>query len=157
MNTVDDLAPFVGTWRGRGEGEYPTIEPFGYSEELVVAPVPGRPLLTWTCRTRDVEGNARHAESGFVRAVAEGVELVLAHNFGLVEVAVGSVGDGRLEVDSLSTTGTPTAKDVAAIRRRYVVDGDELRYQIAMAAVGVPLTHHLRATLTRVAPTPTGR
>ncbi len=146
---VDDLFPFVGTWRGQGEGEYPTIEPFGYTEELVVAPVPGRPVLTWASRTRDLEGNPRHAESGFVRPVADGIELVLAHSFGIVEVAVGSIDDGRLAIDSLSLTGTPSAKDVTAVRRRYEVEGDELRYDIAMAAVGVVLSHHLRATLCR--------
>ena len=149
MATVDDLTPFVGTWRGRGQGEYPTIEPFGYTEELVVAPVPGRPVLTWTSRTRDPEGNPRHAESGFLRPTPEGVEMVVAHSFGIVEVAFGTVEGVRLDLDSLSLTGTPSAKDVAAVRRRYAVDGDELGYEIAMAAVGVTLTHHLRATLAR--------
>jgi len=154
MATVDDLSPFVGTWRGRGEGEYPTIESFRYTEELVVAPVPGRPLLTWTSRTRDLEGNPRHAESGFLRAVADGFELVVAHGFGAVEVATGRVDGGqleraRLDLDSLSLTSAPSAKEVTAVRRRYVVEGDELGYDIAMAAVGVALTHHLRATLTR--------
>ncbi len=44
----------------------------------------------------------------------------------------------------------PSAKVIDAIRRRYTLDGDTLTYEIAMAAVGMPLTHHLRATLTRV-------
>jgi len=154
LTTLDDLAAFLGTWRGRGEGEYPTIEPFSYTEELVVAAVPGRPVLTWTSRTRDPEGNPRHAEAGFVRAVDDGVELVLAHGFGVVEVAIGTVDgvtvDGtHLAFDSLSLTGAPSAKEVTAVRRRYTAGGDELRYEIAMAAVGVPLTHHLRATLIR--------
>ncbi|HVF14715.1 MAG TPA: FABP family protein [Acidimicrobiales bacterium] len=151
MATVDDLTAFVGTWRGRGEGEYPTIEPFGYTEELVVAVVPGRPVLTWSSRTRDVEGNPRHAESGFLRPTPEGVEMVIAHSFGIVEIGLAtaaSAGD-RLEVDSSSLTGTPSAKSVTAVRRRYAVDGDELTYEIAMAAVGVALTHHLRARLAR--------
>ena len=151
MATIDDLAAFVGVWRGRGDGEYPTIAPFAYTEELVVAAVPGRPVLSWTSRTRDLDGNPRHAESGFVRVVADGLGLVLAHNFGIVEVAVGAVdGAGAgLAFDSLSLTGTPSAKDVTAVRRRYRLDGDDLGYDIAMAAVGVALTHHLGAELTR--------
>ena len=28
------LLPFVGVWRGRGGGEYPTIEPFEYAQEI---------------------------------------------------------------------------------------------------------------------------
>ncbi len=153
MASLDDLAPLVGTWRGRGEGEYPTIEPFSYTEELVVAHVPGRPILTWTSRTLDVEGNRRHAESGFLRLVVDTVELVVAHSFGIVEVAVGSIGDGdggvALDLDSLTLAGTPTAKEVTSVSRRYEVGGDRLRYEIAMAAVGMGLTHHLRATLDR--------
>ena len=149
MATVDDLTALVGTWRGRGEGEYPTIAPFAYTEELVVAPVPGRPVVSWTSRTRDLEGNPRHAESGFLRPTPDGVEMVIAHSFGIVEVAFGTVDGARLEVDSTCLVGTPSAKEVTAVRRRYAVDGEQLTYQIAMAAVGVALTHHLRATLTR--------
>ncbi len=79
------------------------------------------------------------------------MELVIAHSFGIVEVASGTVAEGgRLAFDSLSLTGTPTAKEVTAVRRRYLVEGDELGYEIAMAAVGLDLTHHLRAALVRV-------
>ena len=80
----------------------------------------------------------------------DGVELVLAHNFGTVEVAVGRLGAGCLDLDTHAMTRSPSAKVIDVIRRRYTLDGDSLGYEIAMAAVGVPLTHHLRATLTRV-------
>lgn len=32
------LAPLLGTWIGQGAGEYPTIHPFGYVEEVVFGP-----------------------------------------------------------------------------------------------------------------------
>ncbi len=149
------LAALAGTFVGGGEGEYPTIADFTYTEELIVAPVPGRPLAHWRSTTRDaVTGEPRHAESGFLRAVTGGVELVVAHGFGIVETSAGALADDHLTLDSIAVVGTVTAKQVDAIVRRYELAGDTLRYTIAMAAVGVPMTHHLRAELHRTSPTP---
>ena len=150
MTSLDDVAAWIGTWRGEGDGSYPTIESFHYTEELVLAQVPGRPVVAWSSRARDTAGQPRHAESGFLRLLDDGVELVLAHNFGTVEVAVGRLAGGHLELDTHAITRTPSAKVIESIRRRYTLDADTLDYEIAMAAVAVPLTHHLRATLTRV-------
>jgi hypothetical protein len=144
------LTALAGTWRGSGAGEYPTIAPFQYTEELVVSPVPGRPLGHWRSTTRDAASNEpRHAESGFLRATPQGFELVVAHGFGIVELAAGSFDGRLLTLDSSGLLGTASAKHVDQVQRRYELDGDTLRYAIAMAAVGVPLTHHLRAELRR--------
>ena len=43
----------------------------------------------------------------------------------------------------------PTAKQVDATERRISVDGDTMRYEIHMAAVGQQMTPHLEATLHR--------
>jgi hypothetical protein len=32
---LNPLAWIVGTWRGKGRGEYPGIEPFEYAQEVV--------------------------------------------------------------------------------------------------------------------------
>lgn len=144
------LAALAGTWRGAGNGEYPTIDDFAYTEELVVIPVPGRPLAHWRSTTRDAtSGEPRHAESGFLRSVTGGVELVVAHGFGVVEAAAGTLASDHLTLDSLSVVGTATAKPVESIMRRYELGDDTLRYTVSMAAVGQPMTHHLRATLHR--------
>jgi hypothetical protein len=144
------LAALAGTWQGSGEGEYPTIASFAYTEELVVAPVPGRPLAHWRSTTRDgTTGEPRHAESGFLRATPAGTELVVAHGFGVVEATTGSFDGQVLALRATGLVGTASAKAVTAVERRYELDGDSLRYTIAMAAVGVALTHHLRAELRR--------
>jgi hypothetical protein len=142
----------AGTWRGEGEGSYPTIADFAYNEELVIAPVPGKPLARWASTTRDAStGEPRHAESGFLRSTPAGIEFVVAHGFGVVEVATGTLDDRGLTLSTNSLHGTPTAKLVDHVDRRYEFDGDTLRYTVSMAAVGVALTHHLSGTLRRSA------
>ena len=144
------LDALAGTWRGTGAGEYPTIADFAYQEELVVTPVPGRPLAHWRSTTRDATtGEPRHAESGFLRATAAGPELVVAHGFGIVETAAGTFDGAVLALASSGLLGTASAKRVDAVERRYELTDETLRYTIAMAAVGLPLTHHLRAELHR--------
>ncbi|MDQ3166315.1 MAG: FABP family protein [Actinomycetota bacterium] len=145
------FADLAATWRGAGEGEYPTIADFAYTEELVITPVHDRPLAHWRSTTRDVEtGEPRHAESGFLRATTTPkLELVVAHGFGIVEAAAGSFDGGVLALRSSGLLGTASAKQVDEVERRYELDGETLRYAIAMSAVGIPLTHHLRAELRR--------
>ncbi|MGH9272780.1 MAG: FABP family protein [Ilumatobacteraceae bacterium] len=74
---------------------------------------------------------------------------MVAHGFGIVEVAWGSFDGGVLALRSSGLLGTVSAKHVDEVERRYEFDGDSLRYTIAMAAVGISLTHHLRAELRR--------
>ena len=73
---------------------------------------------------------------------------------GLVEIdrAVVSRDEGlTIDVTADAVHRTPSAKPVTEIVRRIVVDGDTLRYDLSMAAVGLGLTHHLRAELRRSA------
>jgi nitrobindin-like protein len=151
---VASLAPLLGTWAGRGAGDYPTIEPFGYLEEITFDHV-GKPFLSYRQRTRATDdGRPMHAEVGYLRVPSPGrVELVLAHPTGIAEIAEGtlSVGGGLIEMKLAATTigQTASAKNVTALARSIRVDGDELTYTVQMGAVGQPLQHHLTATLHR--------
>lgn len=153
------VATLIGTWSGTGRGEYPTIEAFDYAESVTFTHV-GKPFLSYVQRTRSLgrphaPPMPMHAESGYWRFPAPGrIETVLSHPTGVVEV-----GEGHLEllldgtiVISLATTQvarTSTAKDVVGLERTFRVAADTIEYSVRMAAVGLPMQHHLAATLTR--------
>lgn len=148
-----DVAPIaflLGTWVGEGAGEYPTIEPFAYGEEVRFSET-GKPFLAYSQRTWSLDdGRPLHAECGYWRPQPGGrLEVVLAHPTGISEILEGAVTGGRIELASTVVGRTSTAKEVRALRRVFEVDGDTLTYRVAMAAVGVPMTHHLAATLVR--------
>jgi hypothetical protein len=148
------LAGLVGVFVGEGAGDYPTIDPFTYRERVSFGHV-GKPFLAYTQGTRHpATGAPMHAETGYLRVVdGDRVELVLAHPTGIVEVEEGAVHvDGGVLVLELATTTigtTATAKDVRSLRRRFVLDGDALTYDLWMAHADTPETHHLRAALHR--------
>jgi hypothetical protein len=151
---LEPLAALVGTFEGDGEGDYPTIEPFRYREEVVVGHV-GTPVLQYRQRTWDPStGRPMHAEVGFLRLAAPArVELLLAHPFGIAEVEEGTLAatqDGVvLELATTTIGRTATAKEVRALRRRFVLSGGELRTDLWMAHAATPETHHLRSVLRR--------
>ena len=173
----EQLGFLLGVWRGAGEGSYPTIESFGYTEEVTFSHV-GKPFLGYTQKTKHaVSGAPLHAEAGYLRAVGAGrVEFVVVQPSGIVELHSGTVDRGTVDrgtvdrgtvdggtVDGGTVDGgalvlqldgvhtTPTAKSVTDVHRQIWVEQHAgvttLAYQVSMAAVGEPLTHHLRATL----------
>jgi THAP4-like, heme-binding beta-barrel domain len=151
------LAPLLGTWVGRGAGEYPTIEPFRYAEEVTFGHV-GKPFLSYTQRTKALsDGRALHGETGYLRVPSLGrVEWVLAHPTGVTELEEGllTVRAGVIEMELASSAigRTASAKDISALSRSFRIGGDAMTYTVRMAAVGQPLQHHLAASLTRQHP-----
>ena len=156
---LDVLAPLIGTYRGEGAGDFPTIDPFAFGEEVSFLPR-GGPVLAYSQRTWD-PGTDRpmHGETGFLRPAGEGrIELLLAHTFGLTELQEGHIdrtevpGSGlRLRLESTVIGVAGTAKTVDHVRRELTLTGDLLRSELWMTYDGVEGAQHLRSELHRVA------
>ena len=145
------IAFLLGTWQGVGKGEYPTIDSFGFGEEIRFTHV-GKPFLAYTQRTWHPEKkNPMHSEMGYFRPLENGgIEIVIVQPTGIIEIQEGTIDGQTITTTSKLVAKTTTAKDVTQIERTIEVDGDVLRYTARMAAVGQPLQHHLSAELRRV-------
>lgn len=145
------IAFLLGTWRGEGVGGYPTMETFGYGEEVVFSHV-GKPFLAYTQRTWALDDKRPlHGEAGYWRPQPDGgIEVVMAHPTGVTEIYYGTVDGTRIELATDIVVRTTTAKEVTALKRMYGLVADKLMYAVDMAAVGQPLQAHLSATLARV-------
>lgn len=145
------VAFLLGKWRGGGTGSYPTIQDFRYREEILVWHT-GKPFLVYRQRTWDAEtGEPLHQEVGYFRPQSGGrLEAVIAHPTGIAEVLEGKVDGRTISLESVAVALTLTAKDVRRTSRTIEVDGRQLEYEVSIAAMGVGMTPHLRASLTRV-------
>lgn len=155
------LLPYIGIWRGRGLGGYPTIEDFHYAQEIRFSH-DGRPFVAYESRAWVIEEDGTpirpsFREVGWIRPVMEGgrssdeVEVLLSSPTGIMELHVGKIDGLKLEMVSDAVVRTSTAKSVTAGHRLYGIVEGVLLYAQEMAAVGHPLTSHLSARLVRVA------
>lgn len=148
------LAGLVGTWEGTGHGSYPTIKDFQYTERVTFS-TPGKPFFYYHQTTMDPDGAPLHTEAGYLRVTAASeVEWMIAQPTGIVEIVLGplQVNDDavRFGLHSHLVGVSPTAKHVESVERSFALRGDVLTYDMSMAAVGEPMTHHLSAVLRRV-------
>ncbi|MEU0210153.1 FABP family protein [Streptomyces canus] len=153
---LEPVLGFLGVWRGRGRGGYPTLDgDFAYAQEVRFSH-DGRPFLRYEARAWLLDGDGaplRPAarESGWWRLQPDGrVEALVTQPTGITEILVGHARQGAVDLSTHTVALTPTAKEVTATRRRYTLaDAGTLDFVHDLAAVGQPLQHHLSATLRR--------
>jgi hypothetical protein len=169
---IAPLSFLLGRWVGTGKGDYPTIEPFDFFQEVTFSHI-GKPYLIYTSRSwrlataedgelaRDDNGDLMRleplsVEAGFWRPQPEGkVEVLLSHPTGITEIYYGQLtGLNAIEMATDAVARTETAKPYVAGKRLYGLvpnqarEGEkDLAYAFDMAAMGYPLTPHLWAVL----------
>jgi hypothetical protein len=152
-----DLMPvafLLGQWHGNGHGDYPTIEPFEFGQEVGFTH-DGRPFLHYLSRTWLVEvdgtvGRPLAIETGFLRMRPDReIELLLTHQTGFAEIYYGSVEGARIVLATDAVVRTSSAKEYVAGQRLYgLVEGD-LLWTFDMAAQGQELQSHIWGRLQR--------
>lgn len=148
------LAWLLGTWAGNGHGQYPTIEPFEFGQELVFSQ-DGRAFFHYMSRAWIVDESGEKIrdaaiESGFLRCRPDdSVELLLSHSTGFVELWYGRVEGARVELATDAVVRTGSAKEYTAGQRLYGLVQGDLYWTFDMAAMGKQLSNHLAARLLR--------
>jgi len=148
------VAWMLGTWRGNGHGDYPTIEPYQFGQELIFTH-DGRPFFhyfsrSWVVDEKGAEVRQDALETGFLRCRPGGeLELLLAHDSGHFEIWYGQADAGKLELTTDAVVRTSSAEEYVAGKRLYGnVEGD-LLYANDVAAAGQGLQPRTWARLQR--------
>ena len=156
-NLHPDLMPLawlVGSWRGKGRGEYPNVPGFQFAQEVSFNH-DGRPFLNYFSRSWIIDENNEiirpaASEVGFWRIKENNVlEVILAHNTGIAEGWVGLVQGAKIQLAMDQGYSSPSAKIVTAGSRLYGLVEGELFTSYDMAAEGQVLTAHTWSSLQR--------
>ncbi len=150
------LLHLAGEWTGAGHGSYPSIADFDYLETVRFARIGDQPVFVYSQRTRHPQSALpMHREDGYLRMHSGGAELIVVQPTGIAEVDEGPITETAtgfaLRLSSTSVGHSASAKTVTEVVRVFRLAGDLLHTDVAIAAVGYPLTHHLSSVLRRVA------
>jgi hypothetical protein len=155
------LLPFVGLWRGRGQGGFPSDEDYDFAQEVRVSH-DGRPFLRYESRSWLLGDDSAAlgpwiAESGFWRPVlvdgraSDEMEATMITPDGAAELYLGkTIGTTRLEMAADAVAYTPGGLHVTGGHRLFGIVEGALLYAHEMAIDGSPLRPHMSARLLRI-------
>lgn len=158
--TLQRLVPLVGEWTGRGEGNYPTIERFDYTEIFQVQHDQDTSYLTYKQITELVTSDGRpirksHWEAGVIRPLEDGsVELACVQGSGRVEVLRGRFLEQESQPGELSLSFQSELigndRRMIGSSRDWHISGNRFEYEMRMATMKVgEQKQHLKASLTK--------
>ena len=155
------LLPFIGLWRGRGQGGFPAAGDYNFAQEIRISH-DGRPFLTFQSRSWLLDEESKPAgewagELGFWRPVlvndrpTDDMEATMINPDGVAELYLGNViGTTRLELQADAIAHTPSGQHVTAGHRLFgIVDG-ALLYAHELAVDDSGLRPHMSARLLRI-------
>ena len=155
------LLPFVGMWRGRGQGGFPAPEDYNFAQEITISH-DGRPFLMYSSRSWLLDDDSKPLgesvrEFGFWRPVlndqgrpTDDMEATMISPDGVMELYLGRANGTRLEMEADAIVRTPTGAQVTGGQRLFgIVDG-ALLYAHEMVAGGEGPHPHMSARLIRV-------
>ncbi|KAM9323338.1 peroxynitrite isomerase THAP4 [Pholidichthys leucotaenia] len=146
----------LGTWEsdGPGEGSFPTIKSFRYTETLHFSHV-GQPVINFMFNAFHPESKKPlHRECGFIRMQpgTHKVAFIIAQNSGLVEIEEGELTGQQLTLQTQQLARISFAKEpyVKQVCRVFKLRPDgKLEQTVSMATDRQPLTQHLHITYRR--------
>ena len=147
-----------GTWKGEGRGYFPTVTSFDHRDTLTFTRRDEKTLAYEQRAQKRYEGQTEwlesHWESGFIRILENGLELVSAQ-IGRAEVLIGTIEtpdclNGLIRIHFVSKAIANDPRMVSSART-FELEGDTLRYEMEMHTTKVnQSTPHLKITLQRV-------
>ncbi|GAA0814808.1 FABP family protein [Spirilliplanes yamanashiensis] len=154
------LLPFIGLWRGRGQGGYPGVDDFNFAQEIRISH-DGRPFLHYESRSWKLGDDSEPSgllsrEIGWWRPITRNgnatdeLEALMASPTGVMELYLGQAKGTQLEMATDAVLRSPTATEVTAGHRLFGIVEGALLYAQEMAAEGHGLFPHLSARLIRV-------
>jgi hypothetical protein len=149
------LRGLEGDWTGSGEGKFPTIDDFAYTETLSVRPISTNTLQyeqkTWRV-TGDGEVPSHHEIGFFGVGDDQSISMTSAHGLDRVEVMSGLIREtaGGFHL-ALASTSLAHDERMISSWRELILTTDHLHYDMGMATKSTPDgAHHLSADLYRV-------
>ncbi|GIF24192.1 hypothetical protein BJ973_007673 [Actinoplanes tereljensis] len=155
------LLPFVGLWRGRGQGGFPADDDYDFGQEIRISH-DGRPFLRFEARSWLLDEDSKPGgewivESGFWRPVlndgraTDEMEATIVTPEGTAELYLGkTVGPTRLEMAADAIAYTPSGLQLTGAQRLFGIVDAALLYAHEVAVGESGLRPHMSARLLRI-------